>query len=244
VTRPRLYGELADWFHLLTHPKSYWEEAETFTRIIREHGGDGVRTVLELGSGGGNNASHMKKHFRLTLTDISPDMLALSETINPECEHIEGDMRTLRLGRKFDAVFVHDAVAYLTNVEDLEAAMRTAHQHLDTGGVALFVPDNTTENFEPRTTSGGYNEGDRALRYLEWIHPAVGNTVEITFAYVLREGTSERVETDKHIVGLFPRATWISLLDRVGFNVTTLPYRHSEFAPGEQYEVFVGRRRP
>jgi hypothetical protein len=41
-------------------------------------------------------------------------MLALSMTVNPECEHIEGDMRTLRLGHTFDAVFLHDAVMSLT----------------------------------------------------------------------------------------------------------------------------------
>ena len=32
----------------------------------------------------------------------------MSRSINPECEHVQGDMRTLRLGREFDAVFVHD----------------------------------------------------------------------------------------------------------------------------------------
>ena len=67
-------------------------------------------TLLELGSGGGNNASHLKARFNCTLTDISPDMLALSRTLNPECEHLEGDMRTLRLGRTFDVVFIHDAI--------------------------------------------------------------------------------------------------------------------------------------
>ena len=71
-------------------------------------------TLLELGSGGGNNASHLKHRFECTLTDLSPEMLALSRTLNPECEHIEGDMRTLRLERTFDAVFVHDAIAYIT----------------------------------------------------------------------------------------------------------------------------------
>jgi ubiquinone/menaquinone biosynthesis C-methylase UbiE len=69
-------------------------------------------SVLELGSGGGNNAFHYKhwvpnvKHWvpNVTLTDPSPGMLALSRTINAECEHVGGDMRTLRLGRAFDAV--------------------------------------------------------------------------------------------------------------------------------------------
>ena len=51
-------------------------------------------------------------------------MLALSATLNPECEHLEGDMRTLRLGRTFDVVFIHDAISYLTTEDDLRARDR------------------------------------------------------------------------------------------------------------------------
>src|SRR5688500_16495829 len=95
---PKLYTELADWFHLLTAPSEYADEAEQFRSLIREASPD-ARTVLELGSGGGNNAWHLKNHFEMTLTDLSEQMLELSRTINPECEHIAGDMRELRLGR-------------------------------------------------------------------------------------------------------------------------------------------------
>ena len=57
---PRLYWDLADWFHLLTAPYDYRDEAEYYgTRIIEAASGP-VDTVLELGSGGGNNAVHMK----------------------------------------------------------------------------------------------------------------------------------------------------------------------------------------
>ena len=82
-----------------------------------------IKAVLELGSGGGNNASHLKANFQMTLSDLSPAMLDLSRTINPECEHVQGDMRTLRLGRVFDAIFVEDAVMYLTSVADLRAML-------------------------------------------------------------------------------------------------------------------------
>ena len=241
MTGPRLYGELASWFHLLTKPSSYEEEARIFSEVFRSHSRP-VRTVLELGSGGGNNASHMKKHFDMTLTDLSPEMLELSRTINPELEHIQGDMRTLRLGRTFDGVFVHDAVAYLTTEQDLEAAMRTAHEHLEPGGIALFVPDDTTENFRDRRDSGGYDEPGRGLRYLQWAHPLEGNTARITFVYILRDATGERVETEHHVVGVFPRATWISLLERVGFRAEVRPYEHSEFEPDDDYELFVATK--
>ena len=35
----------------------------------------------------------------MTLVDLSEEMLAVSRELNPECEHLQGDMRTLRLGR-------------------------------------------------------------------------------------------------------------------------------------------------
>lgn len=244
MPQPRLYGEFADWFHLLTRPQSYEEEARIFVEAIEKHARRPVETVLELGSGGGNNASHMKSRFTMTLTDLSPEMLEQSKTINPELEHTAGDMRTLRLDRTFDAVFVHDAVAYLTTEDDLEAAMRTAHEHLEADGLVLFVPDDTTESFRPFYSAGGYDgDGGRALRYLEWEHPANGTEAEISFVYILRNGEQEQVVTDRHVVGVFPRATWLELLESTGFDAIAEPYEHSAFAPDANHELFVGLKR-
>ncbi|HEX5948653.1 MAG TPA: class I SAM-dependent methyltransferase, partial [Actinomycetota bacterium] len=88
---PRLYRDLAPWFHLLTPPEEYADEAEIYRALLEEAAEGPLRTVLELGSGGGNNASHMKRRFSMTLTDLSPDMLRISRGLNPECEHVEGD---------------------------------------------------------------------------------------------------------------------------------------------------------
>ncbi len=53
----KLYFELAPWFHLVTHPGDYAEEAD-FTEQLIDAAIDGeAKTLLELGSGGGNNAS-------------------------------------------------------------------------------------------------------------------------------------------------------------------------------------------
>ena len=59
-----------------------------------------LRTVLELGSGGGNNASFFKRRFEMVLVEPSAGMRNVSRALNPECEHIDGDMRTVRLGRR------------------------------------------------------------------------------------------------------------------------------------------------
>ena len=242
---PKLYHELAEWFHLLTAPAEYAEEAEFYTRKLIEACDRPPRTILELGSGGGNNASHMKAKFEMTLTDLSQGMLELSRSLNPECEHIQGDMRTLRLGREFDAVFVHDAVVYMTTEEDLKAAIETAFVHCRRGGAALFAPDHVREKFKPYTDHGGHDgEDGRGLRYLEWTwdpDPS-DDTYTVDFAYLLREADgSVRVEKDRHIEGVFSRDTWLRLLTEAGFKAERIAFDHSELDPGS-YEIFVARK--
>ncbi|TMB97263.1 MAG: class I SAM-dependent methyltransferase [Chloroflexi bacterium] len=242
---PRLYSDLASWFHLLTAPEEYAEEAEFHRRTLVDAVEPPPCTVLELGSGGGNNASHLKAHFQMTLVDISPEMLELSRTINSELEHIVGDMRTVRLGRQFDAVFVHDAVVYMTTEGDLRAAIETAFAHCRPGGAALFAPDHIREKFSSSTDHGGHDgAGGRALRYLEWTYDPdpEDSTYTVDFAYLLREADGTvRVEQDRHVEGLFSRRTWLRLLDEAGFEAQALLFEHSEEEPGSM-EVFLAKR--
>jgi predicted ester cyclase len=243
--QPRLYTDLAGWWQLLSAPADYEEEAAFAVRTLTAACARPPRTLLELGSGGGNNASHMKHAFeRVVLVDRSPAMLAVSRTLNPDCEHTEGDMRTVRLGRQFDAVFVHDAVCYMTTEDDLRAAIETAFEHCAPGGAALLCPDHVVENFRASTDNGGHDGDGRALRYLSWSSdpdPA-DTTYTVDYAYLLREGDRPtRVELDRHVEGLFPRATWLRLLSDAGFQASVVPFEHSELEPG-QAECFIARR--
>jgi SAM-dependent methyltransferase len=238
---PRLYRELAAWWPLLSDPADYVEEATFYQQQLLAACQGSPRTLLELGSGGGHNASHLKARFDMVLVDRSPGMLEVSRALNPECEHVEGDMRTVRLGREFDAVFVHDAVCYMTTLEDLRQAIATASIHCRPGGAALFAPDHVRENFHDSTDHGGHDLGTRALRYLEWAwdpDPA-DTTYTVDYAYLLREsdGTT-RVEWDRHTEGLFSRAEWLRLLSDAGFRPKMVPVDHSELEPGS-YEIFV-----
>jgi SAM-dependent methyltransferase len=236
---PRMYGALASWWPLLSPPADYVEEATLYVDAIEQLTRRPVRCVLELGSGGGNNASHMKRRFEMTLVDLSPEMLEVSRVLNPECEHVAGDMRTIRLDRRFDAVFVHDAVMYLTEEEDLRAAIHTAAAHLEPGGVALFVPDATTESYHPETEAGGTDGDGRSMRYLQWSRPATGTTFSTTFVYVLREGDDPPIVTwEDHVTGLFPRQRWLDLITEAGLEARALPYPHSSF--NEPQEMFAG----
>lgn len=241
----KLYGDLAAWWHLLSSVDEYAGEAAVYAGILREHARPAPASVLELGSGGGNNAFHLKASFAMTLVDLSPAMLAQSRRVNPECAHHEGDMRTVRLGQTFDAVFIHDAIDYMTTLDDLRRAVETAFVHLRSGGAALFAPDHTRETFAPSTDCGGHDGPDgRGIRYLEWTwcpDPS-GTTCVTDYAYLLRHPDgSTRAEHDRHVHGLFARQTWLDVIAAAGFEALAVPCDLDGFEPGT-HEVFVGRK--
>jgi ubiquinone/menaquinone biosynthesis C-methylase UbiE len=235
----KLYDELAEWWPLFSAPADYEEEAAFFAQVLIDSSKPAPRTVLELGSGGGNNALYLKSKFEMTLVDLSPQMLEVSRKLNPECEHREGDMRTVNLGRTFDAVFIHDAIAYMTTADDLHAAIGTAYRHCRAGGVVLFVPDCVRETFVAETKHGGHDGDDgRSLRYLMWsVDPDPTDTTYRTdFAIMLRDNRGDtRVVHDSHIEGVFPRAEWMRLLREAGFEPSTLTDEWGRV-------VFVARR--
>jgi SAM-dependent methyltransferase len=244
----KLYEELAEWWPLVSAPADYREEADEYLRLFRAAASGPLKEVLELGSGGGNNASHLKSEFSLTLVEPSERMREVSRALNPECVHLPGDMRTVRLGRVFDAVFVHDAVEYMTTEADLRAALETVATHLRPGGVALVAPDATRETFEPGEGVEGGDEPpgpdgrSRSIRYLMWDLPVEpGATSGVThYALLLRERDgSVRAVHDVHPFGLYPRATWLRLFDEVGLDARLEP----RTLEGVEYDTFIAIKR-
>lgn len=240
MAQPLLYSDLASWWPLISRPEDYTEEAGIYAELLRS--ACKPRNVLELGSGGGNNASHLKRSFEMTLCDLSPGMLNVSRALNPECEHQRGDMRDVRLGREFDAVFMHDAIMYMATEQDLGRAIGTAAQHCRKGGAVLLAPDRFREDFDPKTSHGGHDGQGRSARYMQWEYdPDPADTWYFTdFVFLLREGNGPaKIVHDRHTDGIFPRNTWLELCRKAGLEPVTHMPDHSEVG---HLDVIVARK--
>lgn len=237
------YADLAPFWPLLSPVEDYADEAREFRRVIAQHA-PATRRVLELGSGGGHVAHHLERHFAMTLSDLSAEMLAESARLNPNCEHVLGDMRTLDLGTRFDLVFVHDAVDYMTTEADLEAVFATAHRHLEAGGVALFVPDHVRERYTTSTECGGGDGTDgRAIRYLEWTTELEPHATSAAthYCFLVREADGTvRTLHERHDIGVFPQATWKRLFERAGFSVEVVEEQTDDERTPRL--MFIGRK--
>lgn len=235
----RLYSDLVPWYRLLDPVADHEGEATVVLDAFRAAVGGG--TLLELGAGAGNTAFFLRPYFTCTLTDLSPQMLGLSRGLNPDCEHLEGDLRTLRLGRTFDAVLLHDAVCYMATEADLRAAMATVFEHLRPGGVAVIAPDHFSEDFEEYAEVDEASDGPLALKSLAWCwDPDPSDTsYRVDYAFMVRRGSAMEVVHEHHIEGLFSRADWRLWAQRAGFTVESLFRPVDTEDPGE---IFVLRR--
>ena len=219
----RLYGDLAYLWPIISPPQEYEEEAKYWRRALWDRLGTERHHLLELGVGGGHNLSHLTNDFQATAVDVSPQMLGLSMKLNPTVEHLLGDMRSVRLGRIFDAVLIHDAVSYMITEGDLRATFTTAKVHLRPDGALLIAPDWLLETFSgPRLFRWVRKQGQLRVTIQEHLHdPDPTDTeIESDFSYMIRENGSLRVERDTHTTGLFSTKTWTRLMEETGFDVS------------------------
>ena len=236
-----MYTEFAKYWTLISDPADYAVEARCWRDALRNRLGPGRHEILEMGVGGGNNLSHLKSDFKFTAVDISPQMIEQAKKLNPDVEFRVGDMRGVRLGRKFKAVIVHDAINYMLSEDDLRATFATAAAHLEKGGVFITAPDWLRESFrDPSVDHGTNTDGSITFTNLEYTYdpdPA-DTTIECLSWYIIREGANLRVEQDRHVMGLFDVNTWLTLMEQAGFDVEKIPYDVHE--DHRQAHLFIG----
>jgi SAM-dependent methyltransferase len=236
-----MYGEFAHLWPLFSAPEDYAEEARYWRQALRDRLGPGRHPILELGVGGGNNLSHLTAEFAATAVDRSARMLAQCSQLNPGVPVHLGDMRTVRLGQRFRAVLIHDAVSYLQTEDDLRQAFATAVAHLEPGGVLIVAPDDYCETFHsPRVSHGTNSDGETEVTSFEYQYDPdpSDTTTETVMVYLIRRGREVRVEEDHHRMGLFPRQRWLDLMAEAGFSVESLPYPVHE--DGREAWLLVG----
>lgn len=239
----KMYHELAIWWPLLSPPEDYKNEAKLFSTILSKRISEG-RNVLELGSGGGNSASYMKENFKMVLLDRSIEMIRVSKKLNSDCSHLCADMRHFALKKTFDAIFIHDAIMYLTEKEDLIKTFQNCFDHLKVDGVLLIAPDYYEETYKPTTSHGGIDKDGRGFRYLEWSNDTDpdDSIIECDFVYIYKEDDGEpQITHERHHLGIFSRETWLYCLNIAGFEAETRTFTLEE--DDIHYELLIAKKR-
>lgn len=235
----RMYKDLAWIWPIISPKEDYVQEAEAFYRVINENSFIEVDEILHLGCGGGLIDYTLKNYARLTGLDLSEEMLTIAKRLNPEVEYLVGDMRTARLGRLFDGVFIADSIDYMLSENELRQAFETAFLHLRPGGIFCIYAETTPDRFEQNASFGSsHHQDELEIAFFENLYDPdpQDTTYEMTFVYLIRRDGQLTIETDRHLGGIFPIETWLRLLSETGFEV-----QQAEFGE-EKNPLFICRK--
>jgi SAM-dependent methyltransferase len=242
------YNEMAwteDW---LADPDEYEEEVSIYIELIKRNSQHTPKTLLHLGSGAGGHDTVFKNHFTVTGVDLSQGMLNKARTRHTDIEYIEGDMRTVRLNRVFDAAAIPDSIDYMVSEDDLNQAITTASLHLKPGGV-LIVVAKTMETF--RNNNFAYT-GDKdgihvTLLENNYINPFKPGTYEATLFYLIRKQGELTVRSENQVLGLFPEVVWEKAFADAGLKLKKKTliglYKNNLLNDGEYpLTIFIGMK--
>jgi SAM-dependent methyltransferase len=222
----RLYDDLAWVWPLLSPPGDYQGEAKGVHKLIRQQLGAvrkreaAPRTLLELGSGGGHLLFHLQAWYDVTASDLSEAMIRLSVKLNPNVTHIQADMRTLRLGQRYDAVVIHDALGYMQSSDEVAQALATAAAHLKPDGVLVLLPDELEQTFEDHQSAADSvtTPDGRSVTFVSHATRMKGqDRCLLTMLFLIQQDGKLSIVEDRHICGLFSGDQWREMLQQAGF---------------------------
>ena len=242
-----VYNDLAWTEHILAPPESYEDEASIYINFLKDYVSGDNPSVLHLGCGAGGHDFHFKNHFSMTGIDLSEGMLEVAKMTNPEITYIKGDMRTVGLNKKFDAVIIPDAIMYMTTLDDLKATVRNACAHMKSGGVLLIVA-HTREEFRNNNFAYTGEKDNVYITVLENNHIVSESTYEATFVNLIRQDNDLSISYEVHTLGLFSYEEWMNIFEecRLKIEETNLDHLYDSYLlEGSEYrlKVFIGTSR-
>lgn len=243
------YNELAWTEELLADPADYECEVARYVDLIKRNSSHTPHALLHLGCGAGGHDTFFKQQFAVTGVDISRGMLDRARLRHPDVEYLESDMRTVRLGREFDAVVIPDSIDYMGSLLELRMAIETAVAHLKPRG-ALLVAGKTREVFRGNNFAYTGEREDLHITLLEnnYISSYRPDTYEATLVYLIRRKGELAIHTECHTLGLFSQEAWEKVFAEAGLSLqqTDLDGTYDKYlVGGGEYllKVFIGRKR-
>jgi SAM-dependent methyltransferase len=263
IIQSSVFADYARYYDLLYRDKDYAAEAEYVAGLIRKFH-TSAKSILELGSGTGKHALLLtRKGFEVHGVEISEEMINIArsnlsnppilkssdsvsfdsanppnlQSSNPLFSH--GDIRHIRLGRKFDVVIsLFHVISYQTTNDDVTAAFKTAKAHLNPGGIFIFDVWYGPAVLTDRPVVRIKRMADDEIEVTRLAEPAMRpdeNLVEVNYHVFIRNKATEAVKElrEKHAMRYFFRPEIELFAAQTGFKVVDAEEWLSGKAPGE-----------
>src|SRR5450759_1441931 len=131
-------ARIYDLLYVGTGIKDYEAESAELRRMIEESS-PGARTLLDVACGTGAHLAALSRWYEVEGADISPAMLAVARGRVPGVALHQADMRTIDLGKTFDAVIcLFSSIGYITDPKEMRSTVARLAAHVAPGGVLIL----------------------------------------------------------------------------------------------------------
>ncbi|HEY8524963.1 MAG TPA: class I SAM-dependent methyltransferase [Acidimicrobiales bacterium] len=234
------YSTTAKVYDLLYRiiPKDYAAEADELHRLVQERA-PGAASLLDVACGTGAHLAHLRRWYDVVGVDLQRSMLAEARRRLPGVPLAVGDMRTLALRRRFDAVVcLFSSSGYMRSPAELDAAVAALARHLAPRGVLVVDgwvrPEAWADHRPPDAVAG--RAGDLALaRVTITRRDGRRSRMEMHHLVGTPDGVEHLVET--HELTLFTDDEYRGAFARAGLDADVLP------SPMRDRDRYVGVRR-
>ena len=222
-----MYEKSARIYDLLytgTGIKDFPAESEQIRALVTD-AFPGARTLLDVACGTGAHLAELRQWFEVEGVDISPAMLEVARKRLPGVRLRLGDMRTLDLGRQFDAVIcLFSSIGYIVDGAELGPTIRRLAAHVGLGGVLIV---------DGWVRPGEWDDGHRAAPEIASddkttvVRLAVGRRedriTDLEMHHLVR--TESRVEyfVERHRLAMTPTEDYVRAFEEAGLRSYVIP---------------------
>ena len=205
--------------------KDYPAEAAELHRIIQD-ASPAAQNLLDVACGTGAHLVEMQRWYAVEGVDLSPAMLAVARTRLPGIPLHEGDMRTLDLGKTFDAVTcLFSSIGYMTDPAGMRAAIARLAAHVAPGGVLIVDgwvrPDRWLDNFRPDSPDVASDDEVTVVR-LSYSRRD-GSITELEMHHLVQTDDGIEYFMEPHRLRLTETGEYVSAVTDAGLQARVIP---------------------
>jgi len=222
-------ARIYDLLYVGTGIKDYEAETAELRRIIEESN-PGARTLLDVACGTGAHLAELSRWYEVEGADISPAMLAVARGRVPGVPLHHADMRTIDLGKTFDAVIcLFSSIGYITDPSEMRSAVSRLAAHVAPGGVLILDgwvrPDEWREG-QRREPEIARDDEATVVRLAAGRRE--GNITELDMHHLVQTAGGVDYFMEQHRLALTPTDEYVAAVESAGLSARVLP----DYMPG------------
>lgn len=218
MSNEQLYNDFAKYYDKLYNEVDYEGEIEFIKWAVKKHKTSSKNLLMDVACGTGTHAEKLTDCFKVTGVDISPKMLEIARKKVLNANFIQGDMKCLDVGSKFDVITcIFSAIHYNRNIKELEITLQNFYDHLNPGGILIFDLSLNKNNWiEGLVSVDTVVEEDLKIARICQSNLKEG-IFNANFVFLVKDHGEFDFDIDQHELGIFEVEEVMNLMDNTEF---------------------------